>query len=200
VPQEAERRAEHDRGEDRRVRLVERERDHGEREAGDRGDSCGEPVEPVDEVDHVHDRHDPEHRQRDPQRLRELPDAERGEREVVDPDPEGHGDDRGRDLTAELLPPREPADVVDHADDRRERRADQEAARLVAEPQERERRHEDAHEEREPAEPRDRDDVQPPSVRLVDRADPPGHPADRGGQEDDDRERGDAAVEDLQMV
>ena len=51
---------------------------------------------------------------------------------------------------------REAAEVVDRADRRRDRGAEQDAAHLAVERQERERRDEDAEEEREPAEPRHR--------------------------------------------
>ena len=63
---------------------------------------------------------------------------------------------------------RKPAEVVDRADRRRDRRAEQQPARLAAEVEERERRHEDPEEEREPAEPRHRQLVEPPSPRAVD--------------------------------
>ena len=77
------------------------------------------------------------------------------ERERVEPDAEADRDRGGEHLPAELLPPAEAAEVVDRADGRRDRSAEQNAAHLAAERQERERRHEDAEEQREPAEPRD---------------------------------------------
>ena len=91
VAEEAEAGAEDDRRDDRRLRLSERERDHGERRARDRAHACGEPVEPVEEVDHVHDRDDPDHGQRLADPRRQLVDADEREREVVDPDPEATG-------------------------------------------------------------------------------------------------------------
>ena len=51
---------------------------------------------------------------------------------------------------------RQPAEVVDRADDAGDRGAEQDAAHLAREVEERERRDEDAEEDREPAEPRDR--------------------------------------------
>ena len=68
------------------------------------------------------------------------------------------------DLPAELLPPRQAAEVVDRADGRRHGRAEQDAAQLAAQRQERERRHEHAEEDRQPAEARDRRPARSPSV------------------------------------
>ena len=90
---------------------------------------------------------------------------------------------------ASLRPRREHAEVVDRADDGRDRRAEQYAPRLPPELEERERGHEDPEEEREPAEPRNRVDVQPPPLRPVDDAEEPGHATDRGRQQDHDQER-----------
>src|SRR5207247_10315335 len=65
------------------------------------------------------------------------------------------GDPGGERLAAELLPPDEPAEVVDRADRRRNRRAQEEPARLAAEVEEGQRRHHDPEEEREAAQPRE---------------------------------------------
>ena len=66
----------------------------------------------------------------------------------------------------ELRARRQPPEVVDRADGRRHRGAEQDAARLTAEIEERERRHEDPEEEGEAAEARDRVDVEPPLLRA----------------------------------
>ena len=91
-----------------------------------------------------------------PDPLRQRVDPDDREREAVHPDAEADGDRGGGDLAAELLPPAQPAEVVDRADRRRDRCAEQQAARLAGEVEERERRDEDPEEEREPAEPRHR--------------------------------------------
>ena len=110
-------------------------------DARDRADTRGEPVEPVEEVDHVHDGDDPEHGQRhaDPRRQRRATPTN-GNVKLCDPDAEAGRDRGGEHLPAELLPPGEAAEVVDRADRRRDRRAEQDAAHPAAERQERERR------------------------------------------------------------
>ena len=119
------------------------------------------------------------------------------ERDVVDPDAEHRRDRRGDDLPAELHGRREPAEVVDGADDGRDRGSEQHAAALAGEIEERERRHEDPEEDRETAETRDRPAVDPPPLGPVDGAEHPRHPTDRRRQQHDDDERDDRAVEDL---
>ena len=111
--------------------------------------------------------------------------------------PKKGGIDAATNWPASLRPGAQHAEVVDRADDGRDRGAEQDAARLAAELEERERRHEDAEEDRDPAEPRHRVRVQPPRLRPVDDAEQPRHPADRGRQQDHDHERGDRAVENL---
>ena len=123
--------------------------------------------------------------------------AEERKREVVDPDAEEGRDRGGDELAGELAPRREHAEVVDRADDGRDRRAEQHSPRFPAELEERQRRHEDPEEEREPAEPRDRVDVQPPALRPVDDAEEPGHAPHRRRQQDHDHERDGRAVENL---
>ena len=54
------------------------------------------------------------------------------EREAVDPDAEADGDRRREDLAAELLPPAQSAEVVDRADGRRDRGAEQQPAHVPA--------------------------------------------------------------------
>ena len=88
----------------------------------------GEAVQPVEEVDHVHHRDDAEHGQRHADPRRQLVDADDREREAVDPDPEADRDRGGDELAAELLPPAQAAEVVDRADGRRDRGAEQQAA------------------------------------------------------------------------
>ena len=90
------------------------------------------------------------------------------ERERVQVDAEPGRDAAARIWPAELLPPAEPAEVVDRADRGRDRRAEQDAAQLAAERQERERGDEHAQEQREPAEPRDLGRARSPSVAAVD--------------------------------
>ena len=123
-----------------------------------------------------------------------------GKREVVDPDAERGRDRRGQHLAGELRHRREAAEVVDRADDARDRRADHDAAHLARQVEEGERRHEDAEEDREPAEPRDRAPVEPPPVRLVDDAEEPRHAADRGRERDHDHERDRRSVEHLGVL
>ena len=53
-----------------------------------------------------------------------------GNVKLVDPDAEADGDRRGDELAAELLPPAQAAEVVDRADGRRDRGAEQEAAHV----------------------------------------------------------------------
>src|SRR5205823_1409801 len=106
--------------------------------------------------------------------------AEHGEREAVDPDPEARGDRGRRELAAELLPPAQAAEVVDRADERRDRRAEEQTARLATEVEEGERGNDDPEEERDPAEPGHRQQVQPPAVRLIDRAEAARERARRG--------------------
>src|SRR5688500_3268869 len=95
VAQEAEAGAGHDRGQDGGVRTPQRERDDGERPAGDRAHTGREPVEPVEEVDHVHDRHDPDERRDDGHPVRQRLHAHQREREVGDRDA-GLAGDPGR--------------------------------------------------------------------------------------------------------
>src|SRR6478735_5053513 len=117
-------------------------------------------------------------------------DADDREGELLHPDAERRGNRRGEDLPAELLPPVEPAEVVDRADDRRDAGAEQDAAQLAAERQERERRDEDAEEERETAEPRDLVPRTVPFVRAVRKAEISSGAADDRCQQQDDAERG----------
>ena len=98
------------------------------------------------------------------------------------------GIDAASELAGELRRRREAAEVVDRADHRRDRGAQQHAAALAREIEESERRNEDAEEDREPAEPRDRASVEPARVGLVDGAEHARHAADRGREEDDDDE------------
>ena len=145
-----------DRREHGRVDLAERQRDHGEGDARDRADAGGEPVHPVEEVDHVHHRHDPDDRERHADPRRHVDGAEERQREVVDPDAERRRDRGGQHLAGQLHDRRQPAEVVDRADDAGDCGAEQDAAHLAREIEERERRDEDAEEDREPAEPWDR--------------------------------------------
>ena len=100
----------------------------GVRDAGDPAHAGREAVQPVEEVHHVHDGDDEEDRERHADPGGQVDDAEEREREAVDPDAERRRD-RGRDeLAGELHRWREPAEVVDRADDGRDRRAEQDAA------------------------------------------------------------------------
>ena len=127
-------------------------------------------------------------------------DPEHGKREAVHPDPEADRDRRRRGLAGELLPPAQAPEVVDGADRGRDRSAEQEPTRLSAEGEEGEGRDEDPEEERQPAEPRHRQPVEPPRLRPVDDAEQPRHPADRGGQQQDDHERENRAPDHLEVV
>ena len=116
------------------------------------------------------------------------------------PDPEAHRDRGRRNLAAELLPPAQPAEVVDRTDSRRDRGAEQQPARLAGEVEKRKRRDEDPEEEREAAEPGHRAAVEPPALRPVDGAEQPGHPTDRRGQQDDDGRSEQRTPDDLQVI
>ena len=70
------------------------------------------------------------------------------EREAVDPDAERDDGHRGADLAAELLPPDEAARVVERADHRRDRGAEQDPAHGRRQVDERDDRDEDPEEER----------------------------------------------------
>ena len=120
-----------------------------------------------------------------------------GQREVVDPDAERGRDRRREHLAGELRDRFETAEVVDRADDARDRGAEQDAAHLVGEVEEGERRDDDPEEDREPAEPRDRPPVETALVGPVDDAEQPRHAADRGRQQDDDAEGDQGPVQDL---
>ena len=177
--------------------LAERQRDDGEGAARDGAHAGGEPVEPVEEVDHVHDGDDPDDGQRLAHPRRELVHADERERETVDPDAGGDRDRRSADLTGELLPPEEAAEVVDRADGRGDGRAEQEAAHLVREVDERERRDDDPEEEGEAAELGDDPLVDTPLARPVDDAEEARDVADDRRQQQDDDEREPGAVEDF---
>ena len=127
--------------------------------------------------------------------------AEDGEGEAVDPDAEARRN-RGRDeLADELLPPAQPAEVVDRADGCRDGGAEQQPAHIAVEVEERERRDEDAEEQREPAETRHRARVRAPSLpRSVDDSQQPSHSADGRRQQYDDQHGDAEAVEDLEVV
>ncbi len=114
--------------------------------------------------------------------------------------PKYDGHRRREHLADELLPPAQPAEVVDRTDRDGDRRAEQQAARLAVERQERERRHEDPEEEREPAEPRHRAHVQPPAAGRVDDAEQTGHPADRRRQQHHDDEGHERPPDHLEVV
>ena len=106
----------------------------------------------------------------------------------------------GEQLAAELLPPAQPAEVVDRADGDGDGRAEQQPARVAVERQEGERRDEDAEEERDAAEPRHRGAVQAAAAGRVDDAEHPRHAADRRRQQHDDDERDERTPDDLQVV
>jgi hypothetical protein len=166
-------------------------------------ESSGDPQTPAaarpsrQEVDHVHDGDDPEHRERDTDPGGDVDDAEDGKREVIDPHAERDRNPGGKQLPRELRRRREPAEVVDGADDGRDGRAQENAASLAREVEERERRDDDPEEDREPAEPRNRPAVQAPRIGPVDGPEKPRHPTDRGREQDDDREGDRRSVQDL---
>ena len=108
---------------------------------------------------------------------------------------------RSRDnLTAELLPPPQAAEVVDRADGGSDGGAEQQSARLAREVEERKRRYENPEEERKPAQARHGATVQATPFRPVDDAEQTRHPADGRRQEDDDRRGEERAPDDLEMV
>ena len=128
---------------------------------------------------------------------RQVDDAEEREREVVDPGAERARDRGGRDLAGELRDRVEPAEVVDRADDARDRGAEHDAPHLAVEREERERRHEDPEEDREAAEPRDRALVDVAAAGLGDDAEEARHATDGRCQEHDHDEGDQGAPENL---
>ena len=116
------------------------------------------------------------------------------------PDPEADRD-RGRsNLTAELLPPAQPAKIVDRTDRRRDRGAEQEPTRLAGEVEKRERRDKDPEEESQATEAGHGAPVEASPLRPVDGAEQPGHAADRRGQQHDDRRSEQRTPDDLQVI
>ena len=115
--------------------------------------------------------------------------------------PNMHGIDAASDLPAELLPPAQAAEVVDRADRRRDRGAEQDPAHLAAERQERERRDDDPEEERDAAEPRHGAGARPArALGAVDDAEQARHPAHGRRQQDDHDERDERAPHDLEVA
>ena len=128
-----------------------------------------------------------------------LPKPGNVKRSTVTPKPTAIG--AGGDLAAELPPPRQAAEVVDRADRRRDRSAEQDPAVGPVELEERERRHEDPEQQRDPAQPRDRMRVDAAGLpRLVHDAEVPGEPPDARRQEQDDDEREQEPPDDLRVV
>ena len=127
-------------------------------------------------------------------------DAEDREREAVHPDPRADRDRSRHDLAPELLPPAQPAKVVDRADRRRYSGTEQQSARLARKVEERECRHEDPEEEREAAKPGHRTAVEAPALRPVDGAEQPGHSTDGRRQENDDRRCEQGSPDDLEVI
>src|SRR5439155_15046665 len=109
--------------------------------------------------------------------------------------------DRGRqDLPTQLLPPGQPAEVVDRSDRGRDPCADQHTSQLTAERQEGERGDEDPEEEREAAETRDL--VAGPFALdgTVDKPEVPRRTTDRRREDEHDRERGERAPKHFEVV
>ncbi len=129
--QEAERGAGRDRGQHARRLTAEVEGDHGHRAGDDRADARREAVDAVGEVDDVHHQHEAEHGEdrapvRDA-RVREVEFADERQRDHL----HGHAvvdDDRRREhLPEQLQRGVQVKAVIDRADERDHRRADQHA-------------------------------------------------------------------------
>jgi hypothetical protein len=119
----------------------------------------------------------------------------------VHPDAEAGRNRRGSDLAGELLPPAEPSEVVDCADDRRDRGTEQDAAHRAAQWQKGERRRDDPEEQREAAQARDAARCRPPAAfGAIDGAEQACHPADRRREEHDDDEGSERTPDDLQVL
>ena len=203
VAQEAERRAEHDRGEDRGLDFRPRQRERDQRE-GERRRSpqtpAARPSSPSRKLTMFMIATIQRTDSGIPTQSGSSWMPRNGNVKRCDPDAEADRD-RGRsDLAAELLPPAQPAEVVDRADRRRDRGAEQEPAHLAREVEERERRDEDPEEEREAAEAGHGAAVEAPPLRPVDDAEQPGHAADRRGQQHDDRRSEQRAPDDLEVI
>ncbi len=200
--QEAQRGARRDRREHTRLLAPEVERDHGHRCGDDRADTRGEPIDAVGEVDDVHQEHETEHGEDRPgvrhARVREVQFADERQRDRL------HGDavvndDHGRDhLAGELRRRVQLEAVVEGADERDHRRAEQHAGPevrrfAVARGQPDQHRGQRAAEDRKAAEQRRRPVGEPALARLVDRADRtrqlhrPGRQQRRHGERHEER-------------
>ena len=104
------------------------------------------------------------------------------------------------DLARELLPPAQAAEVVDRADGRRDRGAEQDPAHLAAERQEGERRDRRCRGRARGRRAAGRRAGSPaPALGPVDDAEQPGHAADGRREQDDDHERDERAPDDLEV-
>ena len=136
----------------------------------------------------------------DPDPVRHLVHAEHREREALHVDTEPGGDRRGKELPAELLPPRQQAEIVDRAHRRRDCCAEHDPLHRTAQREERDRRDDHAEEHRQPAEPRYRRAVALAFRTAVDEAQVTGGRADRRREQQDDHERGRGSVEHFEVV
>ena len=206
--EEPEQRAGEDEAERGDDRLVDRGRqvDQPQRHGGDERDPRRQAVETVDEVDAVDHPDDPEDREARGEPVRERDDvaAERV-RDERDADPEGDREDAEDDLAGELPARPEVEEVVDRAERRGRRPADQQRGQLVGErraqglldaerqePAEVAGRDEDQRDRDErrrdgdAAASRDRDDVDAAGLRPVDHPVADDEPSDDRGQDQRD--------------
>jgi hypothetical protein len=189
-------------GEDRGVAAVQVEGDDREGERADRADPGGEAVDAVAEVDDVHHRHQADDRDR-AGGAAEVHRAQERRRDVADLDARADRDDRRDDLTGQLDRRVQVEAVVDRADERDQRAADEDAdeavvgaGRRLDEQQPGDQR---ARVDRQPAEQRRGLAAQAARLRLVDRAHPPGEARRQRRQDHRHRERGNEGVDRVEL-
>jgi hypothetical protein len=185
VDQKAKRRASRERREHTGCGTIEVERDDRERAGDDHAHAGRQPVHAIGEVDDVHHRDQPDHGERRTgvcrARFGERERTDERQRDALDRNAVVHDDHRRRDLAGELDDRGQVEAVVQRANDRYQRGADQHAmphlrARAVAGGQEREYRNEHAGEDRKTAEQRRRAIGEAALTRFVHGADRPRQP------------------------
>ncbi len=191
VDEEPERRAGDDRGEHRGVVLAEVEGDDRERRRRDRPDARREAVDAVGEVDDVDEADHGDERER-ATGVAELHPVDEGQREVRDLDAAAHRDvDRER-LAGELDGRMEVDEVVDRADQRDDRGAEEDRRERAAVRQPQPGGEEDAGEDGQAAEERRLAHGEPARTGRVDRAGASGDPPDERRERRGDARRGGA--------
>ncbi len=189
-------------GEDGGVALIQVEGDDRERRRGDRADAGRQTVDAVGEVDDVHHRDEADDRHGTAGRA-EVNRAEERERDVGGLDPADHGDDRRRDLAEQLDRGMQVEAVVDRADERDQRRADQDADEAVVGTgrglDEQQSGDERAREDRQATEQRRGLATEATGLGLVDRPDASREACRQRRQNHGHGERGDERVDRIQL-